>query len=430
MPLTFEKVWPDLNTEILRRLGSERYSTWIRNTRPVTLDEDEFAFHFASAHVMEKIESLLKPVLTEAARRITKRNVRIRFSVDSRSFVGADPPPPSMPGRAPVLPEASFETFVAGRGNRLALAAARAFASLARPVFRTLLIHAASGLGKTHLLMAMAREFARRPGVRMLRFTGDQFHRQFAWSHQRGQGNAFLKKCLGADVLLMDDLHLLSGKNESQQALLHVITALVDRGGRAAMTSDRSPRAVEGLSRRFRSRLRLEMEVALERPDAEGAARILRSGAPASVPDAVLEYIARNVPSGPRDQFQCLARLLEAGAPTASAARAVVGEFLNQWSRGLSYEDIARAAAASFGVSVTDIYSERRTRAAAGARQACFYLARKLLRHPFARIGDHFGGRDHATVLQACRKAERHEGGVRDQLLRMEKELGTFSGGA
>ena len=153
------------------------------------------------------------------------------------------------------------------------------------------------------------------------------------------------------------------------------------------------------------------------------AVAILSAWSPPGVPAATLETIARHVTSGPGDQIECLAAVLRRDAPTPAAARTVVTEFLNRWSRGLTYEDIARTVADSFGVHVTEIYSTRRTRPVADARQACYFLARRLLRDPFAQIGRKFGGRDHATVLQACRKLEGTRGKPQERLRRLERDL-------
>jgi chromosomal replication initiator protein len=165
------------------------------------------------------------------------------------------------------------------------------------------------------------------------------------------------------------------------------------------------------------------MEVTIERPDTATGVAFLRGCAPPDTPVGILEYVATHVRSNHKDQLHCLARILEQPPSTPASARAAVAEFLNRWSRGLTYEDIVRAAAAGFSVRVSEIYSLGRSREAIEARQSCFYLARKLLRQPFARIGEHFGGRDHSTVHEACRKLERTRGAARDRLRRIEEEL-------
>lgn len=414
-----EGVLARLNAQLLRRLGPERYGTWNHNARPCSFDEEEFVFHFENTYVKDKIERLFKDAVTGVARDVTNRNVRVRFAVETASFAR-----PSAAALADVTlaDGATFATFVEGRGNRMALRAARAFCS-PRGGPRSLLLYAASGLGKTHLIRAIGEELSR-GGLPALSFRGDQFTRYFTYAQRQDHVEAFLKKCRTAPVFLLDDLHLLSGKDEAQLALLDILTALAERGGRAALTSESHPRAMEGLRPRVRNRLRPEREATIDPPDPATGAALLRARAPSAVPCASLAVIAETVQSSHKDQLHCLDRLLEQHPPGPAAARAVVAEFLSRWSRRLTYEDIARAAAESFGVTVSEIYANGRSGPAAEARQACYYLARKLLREPFAAIGGHFGGRDHATVLQACTKISRRRGGLRERLRRLEEGLG------
>jgi chromosomal replication initiator protein len=417
MAWVLDQIWKRLNQELFRALSPDRYALWIRHALPATLDEELFTFHFSSTHSKDKVESLLREAVTAAAQRVTNRNVRVLFSVDGDAFVASsDEPPPA--ARPP-----TFATFVAGAGNRPALSAARAFARGGPGDPRSLLIHASSGLGRSHLLRAIHAELAGRPDAGVLFFTGDQFRRHSREAHLRDRMDAFRKKCSAAQVFLFDDLHLLCGHEDSQGVLAEILGALSGRGARAALTSERHPRVLERLHRNLRARLRTDVEVSIDRPDAASGAAFLRSVAPPGMPDAALLYIADHVRSSHTDQLSCLARFAEQPPWSLASARSAVAEFLNHWSLGLSFEDIVRAAALDFGVSVSEIYSLGRSREAADARQACFYLARKLLGRPFAQIGDHFGGRDHSTIHEACRKLERTRGPARERLLRIEKTL-------
>jgi len=417
MAWVLDQIWKRLNQELFSALSPDRYSLWIRHALPATLDEDLFTFHFSSTHAKDKVESLLRDAVTGAAQRATNRNVRVLFSVDGDTFVApADELPPAT--RAP-----TFATFVAGACNRPALSAARAFARGGSGDPSSLLITASSGLGRSHLLRAIHAELARRPDCGVLFFTGDQFRRHSREADLRDRMDAFRKKCSAAQVFLFDDLHLLCGHEESQLVLADILASLSERGARAALTSERHPRFLERLHRNLRARLRTDVEVSIDRPDAACGAALLRSVAPAGAPDAALEYIADHVRSSHTDQLSCLSRFVDQPPYSLASARSAVSEFLNHWSLGLSFEDIVRAAADDFGVSVGEIYSLGRSREAAEARQACFYLARKLLGRPFAQIGDHFGGRDHSTVHEACRKLERARGAAKERLMRLEKSL-------
>jgi chromosomal replication initiator protein len=226
--------------------------------------------------------------------------------------------------------------------------------------------------------------------------------------------------CAGARVFLLDDLHLLGGFDAAQAALAEVLDLLRARGSRIAVSAEAPPGKLAGLSPALRRRLRPDVEASLDRPDVATSKAVLAASFP-RIPAAAVDVLASDVRSSHKDQAHCANMLLERGALTPTAARATAAEFLSHWSQGLTYADIARAVADGFGVAMTAIYADERSRAAADARQACFFLARKLLGRPYAAIGDHFGGRDHATVLHACHKLEERRGDAR--LDRVEKSL-------
>ncbi len=426
MSRALDQAWDRLNDLLFRKLGPQRYASWVRNVRPVTLDEELFLFHCESAFAREKLDRLFRGAVTGAARRVTNRRVRVRFTVEAASF--------PLPARGSLRDETrreglfpsrepSFRNFVMGPGNRAALHAARAFLRPGPGGPRTLLLHGPSGLGKTHLLRALGGELARQPGLALLQLTGEQFRRHFTLAFHQGHREAFLKKCSVAHALLFDDIHLLAGCAEAQRALSDVLDALARRGSRVAWTSGSPPAGIEGFSPPFRRRLRADLEVGIDPPDAATGAGFLAQVAPRGLPPGLVEYLAEHVRSSHKDQLHCLALVLEGPGRSLPAARAAVSEFLNRWSGGLTTEDIVRAVAASFDLPARRIYSPDRSRGASEARQACFYLARRLLGQPYARIGEHFGGRDRATVLQACRKLEARNGRLRVRLDRLERIL-------
>lgn len=404
-----DHLWRRFSAELLRALGPDRYETWTAHARPAVLDEETFVFHVDGPGAREKLDELFRAAVTGVAQRVTNRNVRVRLVADGEPA-----------SRRPAPPASTFDAFVPGPGNRAALEAARRFADGRGP--RTLLLCSGAGLGKSHLLRAVEHELRRRASAPALLLAADVFRRHFAWAELRGHRDAFLKKCASAGAFLFDDLHRLAGRVDVQAALVAVLDDLAARGARVAATTDRPVRTLDGLTGPLRTRLRLDVEAVLERPDPDTAAAVLSAAAPRA-PRSVVDYIAANVRSSHADQLDCLGRVLEQGPPTAAAARAVVGEFLNRWSRGLTYGDIVRAAADCFGVPLTAIYSDERSRAATDARRTCYYLARKLLREPFAQIGEHFGGRDHATVLEACRKLESRPGDLGPRIERLERAL-------
>src|SRR5579862_3142911 len=314
MAWALDRIWTRLNRELFRTLGPDRYALWIRHARPATLDEEVFTFHVATTNAMDKIETLLKDAVTAAAQRTTNRNVHVHFTVEGESFPESEAPAwPSRP--------ATFASFVPGPGNRTALSAARTFAHGGPGAPRLLLIHAPSGLGRSHLLRAIHAELTRMPDAGVLFFTGDQFRRHSREAHLRDRREAFLKKCRSCSVFLFDDLHLLSGHEDAQRALADVLASLAERGARAALTSEKHPRQLDPLARPLRARLRADLEVTIDRPDVPTGKAFLRAATPVRLPEPVLDYIAAHVRSSYTDQRACLLRVLAQPPFTLASAR-------------------------------------------------------------------------------------------------------------
>lgn len=409
------RVWHDINRELFRTLGSNRYDVWVRNARFAWSDDEELLLHFPTSELRERIERWCRPSVEAAARRATNRNLTVRFEVDLPAFPSAPETTPAS-GRVPQ----TFDRFVAGPSNLRAWNACR---RVGTPGFRgTLLLFSSSGLGKTHLLRAIRAEI---PAARLLFFPAPLFVRDRARSEREGTLPAFRKRARSAHVLLIDDLHHLAHHPEAARELAHLLEERKLLRSQTVLASTDSPARFELLSASVRNRLSCGNEVSIGRPDPETRFRLLRSRSPSSVPDEPLRLLAERITSSPRDLLECLRSLLDSEtAPSLSAADKAASEFLNRWSGGLSFEDIARAASEQFGVRLCDLYSDVRTRTAVEARHACFYLSRRLLGRPYEMIGRHFGDRGHATVLDACRALQRtRRSEVRTALKKLERRL-------
>ncbi|MBI2901786.1 MAG: AAA family ATPase [Planctomycetes bacterium] len=409
-------LWDRLSGELFARLGPDRYTAWIENVRLVRADEDEIVVATSGSYTREKVEGLVGAVVQDCARRATNRKTRVVFTADPNLFPLAAP-------REFAREDQGFGSFAVARSNRIALRAAQRFAD---GLERTLILTGPSGSGKTHLLRAAARELSARRRVPVLFLTGDEFARQCAQARERRQGKGFRRRCLGAGAFFLDDLDFLCGRFEAQEEFLRTYLALVESGKRVALTCSRPPRFLDGLSRPCRARIRAQAEAELEPPDASATIEVLRTRAPAA-PRAAIEVIANGAPRNLKDALSCLDRLLASGPPTPTRARAVVRESRERWRDGLSLSDIARAAADDFAVPVRELYSPSHRREAARARQACYYLARKLLLEPYTTIGRHFGGRNHSTVLLAVRKLER-DGEMKSRVMKIERSLAATPG--
>ncbi|MBH0238733.1 chromosomal replication initiator protein DnaA [Methylobrevis albus] len=343
------------------------------------------------------------------------------------SFAAAAPAPATTSAiedaASPLDSRFTLGTFVEGASNRFALAAARQLAEGPRASgvsFNPLFVHAAVGLGKTHLLQAIANEIReKRPEVKVLYLTAEQFMYRFVQALQSNSAIAFKDALRGIDVLLIDDVQFLHGK-QLQQEFCHTVNSLIDGARQVVVAADRPPIELETLDERVRSRLAGGLLVEIGAPDAalrraivERRIEIARLQHPNfTVPEEVSDYIVRNIATSGRDLEGAVTRLLGhnqlTGAPISLAMAEVTLKDLIRGTdqRKVKIEDIQRVVAKHYNVSKQDLLSSRRTRSIVWPRQIAMFLAKTLTLRSLPEIGRRFGGRDHTTVLHAVRKVE------------------------
>jgi chromosomal replication initiator protein len=324
-------------------------------------------------------------------------------------------------GGSPLDPRFTFETFLVGRSNALAHAAARQVGE-AEPGtgarFNPLYLHSAVGLGKTHLLQAIVWA-GQASGRRMLYLTAEKFMYGFVAALKSQSAIAFKEALRGIEVLVIDDLQFLQGP-KVQLEFCHTLNALIDAGRQVVIAADRTPVELESLDERVRSRLAAGLVVEIASPEVELRQRILEARVAAlvaqhpgfEVPDAVLQYVAQQVTQNGRDLDGAVNRLLAhnqlSGRPvTVEMADEVIRDLIRPADpRRIRVEDILRVVAKHYGVSRADLLSSRRTANVVRPRQIAMYLAKTLTLRSLPEIGRRFGGRDHTTVLHAVRKIE------------------------
>lgn len=332
-------------------------------------------------------------------------------------------------------PRLTFSTFIVGRSNALAHAAADRIARHegGAPLYNPLYIHAGVGLGKTHLMQAIAHE-AQERGKRVIYLTADRFMYGFVASLKAQTALAFKERLRGIDMLVIDDVQFLQGKS-IQQEFGHTINALLDAGRQIVVAADRPPSDLEALDERVRSRLAGGLVVEMSPLDEELRTRILSTRIAAvqalhptfQVPEAVIAYVARVIATNGRDLDGAVNRLLAhatlTGAPlTIETAEAAVRDLVRTRDpKRVKIEDIQKLVAGRYNVSRADLLSERRTAAVVKPRQIAMYLSKVLTLRSLPEIGRRFGGRDHTTVLHAVRKIEKAVG--EDPALNEEVEL-------
>ncbi|KZL19515.1 Chromosomal replication initiator protein DnaA [Pseudovibrio axinellae] len=315
-------------------------------------------------------------------------------------------------------PKYVFESFVEGESNVLALAAAKQVAGGGVVTFNPLYLHASVGLGKTHLMQAIANQ-ARMAGRRVLYLTAEHFMYRFVAALQAQSAMSFKDTLRSIDLLLIDDMQFLHGK-QVQQEFCHTLNALIDGARQVVVAADRAPAELESLDDRVRSRLAGGLVVNISEPDFQLRRAIIedrmraqqRSYPNFTVPEAVLDYVARNVTSSGRDLEGALNRLVAHNQLTNSPVTLEMAEITLRdliraaEPRRVKIEDIQRIVSKHYNVTKADLLSARRTRTIVRPRQIAMYLAKMMTPRSLPEIGRRFGNRDHTTVLHAVRKIE------------------------
>jgi len=318
-------------------------------------------------------------------------------------------------------PAQSFASFVVGQPNEFAFKAAQRFAENGESEMGLLFIHGGFGFGKTHLLNAIALEARSVRGARVLFLRAEDFMRRFLAALRNQETLAFKEELRGADILLIDDLQHICGRTATISEFLHTVNAFTDLKRKVVIAADRPPSGLEGLTDDIRSRLQGAVAIAIEKPDASTRLAILRSKASAlekklpraTIPDSVLEQVASELDVSPRELLGVLMKLATYADLTGKPVTAEVAEeAIGSGSRAASgdhrvtIDEIQKKTAEYYKLDLRELHSARRARRVARPRQVAMYLARELTSRSLPDIGRRFGGRDHTTVLHACRRIE------------------------
>ena len=309
--------------------------------------------------------------------------------------------------------EFTFDAFVEGKSNELAKAAASQVADNAGKSYNPLLMYGGVGLGKTHLMQAVGNEILRRkPDARVMYLHSQRFVQDMVKALQTGTMQDFMQFYRSVDALLIDDIQFFAKKLRSQEEFFHLFNSLLEKGQQMILTSDKYPREIDGLEDRLKSRFVWGLTVEVEAPELETRVAILMKKAEAErVPldQEVAFFIAERIRSNVRELEGALRRVIANARFTGSrisidqVKRALRDLFAIQ-DRQISIDNIQKTTAEYYNIKISDLLSKRRSRTIARPRQLAMAIAKELTNHSLTEIGDAFGGRDHTTVLHACRK--------------------------
>jgi chromosomal replication initiator protein len=416
-PASAQSLWTAAVSRIEGQLGKPSFEVFVKTMRPLGIRGDTVTFAVPNRAAKDWIESRFLGLIQSELRRIAGRPVTVELTV-------SESPPPALPSAArepaPVRtidglalsPKYTFETFVVGSGNRFAHAAARAVAEAPGRAYNPLFIYGGVGLGKTHLLQAIGHHVVGHESLyRVAYVSSEKFTNELINSIRDDRMIEFRHKYRNVDVLLIDDIQFLAGKERTQEEFFHTFNTLHEATRQIIITSDKPPKEIPTLEERLRSRFEWGLIADIQPPDLETRIAILRKKAEVDgiyLPDEVAEFIAQRITTNIRELEGALVRVvayatLTRSAITSALAEEVLRELLPA-SRpsAVTIQAIQQTVADYFGIRLEEMRAKRRTKAVAFPRQVAMYLARELTDASLPRIGEAFGGRDHTTVMHAC----------------------------
>ncbi len=403
----------------------EDVHTWLKPLQ-ADLRVDSLVLYAPNAFIVDQVRELYLPRIKELLAHFAGFG-DVFLEIGSRpraaeAQIASNPgfPAPVVPAE-PLVPFAgnldshyTFANFVEGRSNQLGLAAA--FQAAQKPGDRAhnpLLLYGGTGLGKTHLMFAAGNAMRQaNPGAKVLYLRSEQFFSAMIRALQEKTMDQFKRQFQQVDALLIDDIQFFAGKDRTQEEFFHTFNALFDGKQQIILTCDRYPREVEGLEARLKSRLAWGLSVAIEPPDFETRAAIVLAKARergTEIPDDVAFLIAKKMRSNVRDLEGALNTLAARAnftgrAITTDFAQETLRDLLRAQQQAISIPNIQKTVADYYGLQIKDLLSKRRTRSLARPRQVAMALTKELTEHSLPEIGDAFAGRDHTTVLHACRQ--------------------------
>ncbi|MBC8024122.1 MAG: chromosomal replication initiator protein DnaA [Burkholderiales bacterium] len=417
-----DSLWPSLAAELKKELPAQQYDTWIKPLRAERQD-DQLVLVAPNHHVLKWVRSNLLSKIETRVERLAAGRLSVNLVLDERpseaEIVMPEPVAvvPAVPERgreeSRLNPGFTFTNFVNGKANQIARAAAIQVAENPGTAYNPLFIYGGTGLGKTHLLQAIGTEVLKRnPKAKVRYIHAEQFVADVVRAYQHKSFDSLKRYYRSLDLFLIDDVQFFVGKSRSQEEFFYTFNALFEAHKQVAITSDCFPKEMTGIEERLISRFGWGLTVAVEPPELEMRVAILLKKAEndgVRVDENVAFFIAKHIRSNVRELEGALKRVLayarfNNAVVTVATAREALKDLLAVLNRQVSIENIQKTVADYFKIKVSDMYSKKRFRSVARPRQVAMALAKELTQQSLPEIGEAFGGRDHTTVLHACRK--------------------------
>ena len=411
-------IWNNCLSKLEHEIPSNDFSTWIRPLQAVE-SENQLKLLAPNRFIIDHIKQHFFSIIEDAVNEFSNATLAVQFDIGSKK---APPSKVLAPSKGAHLKKTqpnflnkafTFDSFVEGKSNQLARAASITVSENIGKVYNPLFIYGSSGLGKTHLMHAIGNAvLLKNPDANIVYLHSEKFVQDMVKALQQNSINYFKEYYRSIDILLMDDIQFLAGKERSQEEFFHTFNNLLDQKHQVVLTCDKYPKEINGLEDRLKTRFGWGLPVAIEPPDLETRTAILIKKAQqvnVDLNQEVAFFIAKRIPSNVRDLEGALRRVIAnsqfTGHPiTLDFTKEALHDLISLQDKLVSIDNIQKTVAEYFKIRVADLSAKNRKQSITRPRQLAMCLARELTSHSYPEIGTAFGGRDHTTVINACKR--------------------------
>lgn len=415
---SFNEAWDLICDYCKTRITEVAYKTWISRIEPINLDFDagDATLLVPNEFHKQTLNRCYLPLLNSAFNEIFGSGINIIFTTPDELNPGKDNKTDNLAIDHEY--DFTFDTYIIGSSNKFAHAASLAVAANPAGAYNPLFIYGNSGLGKTHLLYAICNDIKKsRPEMTTLYIKGDDFTNELIDAIKKNKTSEFRQKYRKPDILLVDDIQFIAGKDSTQEEFFHTFNSLYESKKQIVLTSDRPPKEIQTLEDRLRTRFEWGLIADIQPPDFETRIAIIKRKAELldiTIPPNVCEYIATKLQTNIRQLEGAVKKLkaihlLAGDEISISTTQSAISDILNNDQPApMTVEKIIEEVSKTFGVSADDIRSSKRSSSVSNARQIAIYVVREITQLPMTSIGDEFGGRDHSTIVYALQQVEKN----------------------
>ncbi len=427
-----ESIWQHVSDLLKEELPASRFDAWIRSLS-AQYDGEKLVIKVPSRFFLDGLKNNYGEKISTLTKQVSGTDMAVSYLVDPSLDEAAETSQQTAASKPSLVdgfidPRFTFDNFVVGSGNEFCHAACRAVADKPGEIYNPLYLYGGVGLGKTHLINAVANSLINCDHIRIAYRTGERFTNELIQAIRNGSTDQFRNQYRQVDVLIIDDIQFIAGKDRTQEEFFHTFNALYEIKKQIILTSDRSPRELTNLMERLRSRFNWGLVADIQAPDLETRLAILSSKAELAgimLDEDVAHLLASRITNNVRELEGALTRLTAHATLTGRTiditfARHVLRDLLHEEVRAISILDIQKKVASYFNINIREMTSSKRSKNVAYPRQIAMYASKDLTTQSLPEIGSQFGGRDHTTVLHAVRKIKK----MREESDDFDEEMG------